>query len=119
MFKQGAASQIALAERKKERRQAEYQFKRAKLQLEGLAGQRAELEAAAEAAVDEARAEVEREGAKVRVAEANVAAFTAKMQTMEADITAAKGTLAFCEKKYVRMQKLFEVKSIDAQLLDE
>ncbi|HEV7223737.1 MAG TPA: hypothetical protein VGN42_13600 [Pirellulales bacterium] len=119
MFEQGAASQSALADRKKEQRQAEYQFKRAKLKLEGLAGQRAEFEAAAEAAVAEARAEVEREGAKVRVAEANATAAMAQKQQREADVGAAAASHEFQQKKYDRMRKLATVeKAVDFRVVD-
>lgn len=119
MFERGAASQSALAERKKEQRQAEYQFKRAKLKLEGLAARRVDLEAAAEAAVAEMQGERQKAAATVASAEANLAATSAQQEKMGADIEAAKANYAFREKNYARMQKLFEVKSIEAQVLDE
>ncbi|HEV7224938.1 MAG TPA: hypothetical protein VGN42_19700, partial [Pirellulales bacterium] len=119
LFEKGAASHSALAERKKEQRQAEYQFERAKLKLEGLAGQRAELEAAAEAAVAEMQGEREKAAAAVASAEANYAAAKAQMQKIAADVESASSNRNFRNKAYDRMRKFFETKSIDAQTLDE
>ena len=119
-FDSGTMPQNRFHESDKEYRQAQYELKRAKIKLEGLARQRAELEAAAAADVTDANAEVRRAMAKVKVAEANLAAAMAQKDRAVADVAAAKANYEYCEKSHGRISQLATVqKAVGMEVLDE
>jgi multidrug resistance efflux pump len=106
-------------ESEKEYRQAEYELKRAKVKLEGLASQRAELEAAAAADVAEAEEEVKRATSQVSIADANAAAARGQLEQSAAEVEKVESTLALRTKVYDRLKNLAVQKAIDVKLLDE
>jgi len=120
LYEKGATSLTAIREKEKELRQAKRALKRAKAMLEVLALERTELQAAAEADVAEAQTEVEREAAKVRVAEANVDAAMAQRVQLEANVEGATSSLSFQRKVFDRLNQLARVeKAVDMRSVDE
>ena len=118
-YEQGAVPLSVILESEKDQRRAAIELKRAKLKLEGLARQRSELEAIADADVAEAQAELQRADAKVRTSEANREAAKADMQKVEANLEAAEAKYAFEEKRYQRIKKLLDDKAVDEKTVDE
>ncbi len=120
LHKQRAIEESVLGDKEREHRQAEFQLRRAKLNLEGLARQRAELQAAADAEVAEAEEEVKRATSHVTIAEANAAAARGQLKQMEAEAEEAESNLSFCTKVYERLKDLALVqKAVDMKLVDE
>jgi hypothetical protein len=120
LYDKGATPASVVSSRERDLRHAAIELRRAKLKLEGLAGQRAELQAAAESTLAEAVAEVERATAKGKFAEAQVAAAEAKKAQLDADVEGAKSNHAFQVKRFGRLQKLAtDEKAIDLNLVDE
>jgi hypothetical protein len=109
-----------VSSREKELRHAAIELGRAKLKINGIARQRADLQAAAESVLADANAEVERAAAKFKGAEANVTAVEGAKTHFEAGIEATQTKLAFQIKKLNRLNQLAKVeKAIDLKLVDE
>lgn len=120
LYDKGVTAVSVVTSREKDLRHAAIELRRAKVKLNGLAAQRAELQSASESALVEANAEVERAEAKVRIAEANVATAQAKKAQLDADVEGAMSNLDFQSKKYKRLDQLANVeKAIDLKLVDE
>lgn len=110
----------ALQESVRKKRKAEYELKRARLKLEGLARQRAELQTAADAEIAEAEAEVIRVEAKVDVAKADVIAAEAQLERSKAELEGAAAAAAHRRKVFERLHQLATVqKAVDIKLVDE
>jgi multidrug resistance efflux pump len=103
----------------KDYRHAALELKRAKVKLEGLAKQRAELEAIADAAIDEALAEQREAMGKLQVCTADMEAANARAAVAEADVEKAKATYSYRVKQYNRVKTLVEEKSVEPRLLDD
>lgn len=120
MNDQGVMADSEFSSHEKDLRHAVTELRRAKVKLNGLAAQRADLQAAAESAVADANAEVERAAAKLKGAETSVAAVEGAKTHFEAGIEAAQTKLAFQTKKLNRLNELAKVeKAIDLKLVDE
>ena len=100
-------------------RVAEVGVERAKLKIEGLVRHRAELEAAADAAANEADAELKKAAANARAAKATYDVAEAHVAQAEADLEAAKAGHNYRGKAFARIKNLADAKSIDAKLFDE
>jgi hypothetical protein len=98
---------------------AEIGAKRANVNLEGLAKQRAELESRADAAIAEATAAQQKAAAGVRISEANREAAQAQLQKAEADLEAAESHQKYRDKQHQRIKKLVEDHAVDEKLADE
>jgi hypothetical protein len=108
-----------LADAENNARQAAIEVKRAKLKIDGLTKQRAELEAAAEVSVAEAEAEVQKARANIRAEEAAGENFVAESKKAQADAAAAEASYEYRQKEYARVKALADAKSIEAKLVDE
>jgi RND family efflux transporter MFP subunit len=73
----------------------------------------------AEAALEQARAQVQQMEARVATAQADFEAATANVDLAEAELTKATANLGFRTKQYERIKRLFELKSVDERLVDE
>ena len=81
-----------------------------------------EIEAQArydEAAVEQARARVLEAKANVSSKAADLDAAKLTVQQAEANVTSSAATVQYREKQWKRMQKLFDAKAIDPNILDE
>ena len=115
-----AVSGRALQEGVRKKRKAEYELKRSKLNLEGLARRRAELQTAADAEIAEAEAEVVRVKAKVDIAKANEISAEAQLKKLKAELEGAAAAAAHCRKVFERLHQLATVqKAVDIKLVDE
>lgn len=116
---QGAITEEGLSSRENDHRHAAIELKRAKAKLEGIARQRAELEAAAEAAIEQAVAEQQNAAANLHVSRASYEAAVADVAQAKAEVVRAQATCDYRDKQYQRMTELAQAKSIDEKLLDE
>jgi RND family efflux transporter MFP subunit len=73
----------------------------------------------AEAALEQARAQVKQMEARVATAKADFEAATANIKLAEAELIKATANLGFRTKQYERIKRLFELKSVDERLVDE
>ena len=119
LFKQGEVPQRVVLESEKDHRHAAIELKRARIKLEGLARQRADLKASAEADVAEAEAELQKADAKVRGSTANWQTAQAQVASAEADLATAKTYYEYRDKQYQRVRKLVEANAVDEKLGDE
>jgi multidrug resistance efflux pump len=120
LHKRTAIEESVLGDKEREHRQAEFQLRRATLNVEGLTRQRAELQAAVDAEVAEAEEEVKRAASHLTISEANAAAARGQLKQMEAEAEEAESNLSFCTKVYKRMKDLaLEQKAVDMKLVDE
>jgi hypothetical protein len=119
LAKEGAAPERQIRSRENEYRQAALALKRAKAKLQGVARQRAELEAAADAAVKQAEAERELAAAKVQTAMAARDAARGEIEKAEADVESAQAKVDYEQKQYARIKALTDAKAVDENLLIE
>lgn len=115
----GAVPASAVSKFEKDHRHAAIELKRAKAKLAGLARQRAELEAAAEAAVEEAEAERDRAAALVPREVAAKDAADAQLDEAQAQVEAAQAALAYQQKTFERIKNLVAEKAVHEKLLHE
>lgn len=118
-YETGTLSAEQFRSYEKDNRHAEIELQRAKAKLEGLARQRFELEAAADAAVEQAEAEGQKAAALVREAEAAGETALAQVEKSKSDVEAAESTLAYRQKQYDRMKSLAAEKAVDEKLVHE
>lgn len=119
LYETGTLTAEELRSREKDHRHAAIELKRAKAKLEGLERQRAELEAAAEAAVEEAEAERDRAAALVPREAAAKDAADAQLDEAQAKVEAAQAALAYQQKTFERIKNLVAEKAVDEKLLHE
>ncbi|HWB11070.1 MAG TPA: hypothetical protein VG826_17715 [Pirellulales bacterium] len=109
----------AVEAREKDLRHASLELKRAKVKLDGLVKQRAEFEATADAAVNEATAQQREAMDRLRVSSGEMAAAKARLTAADADVAKASAAYEYREKQWERMKKLYEEKGVESKLLDE
>jgi hypothetical protein len=119
LYETAAISESVLRSHDKDHRHAATELKRAKVRIEGLARQRAELEAISDAEIDEAMAEERQLMAKLHSCEAEVQTAQARVTAAEADVAKAKATREYREKQHQRMKELIAQKAVEPKMLDE
>ncbi len=103
----------------KEQRHAAAAVERAKVKLDGLRRQRAELEEKADVAIAEASAEVRKASVKFHTLRKDFDTAEARVAAAEADVASAQATLENRQKQLDRVKELVDAKAIDMGALDE
>jgi hypothetical protein len=116
---EGAATPRNLLSAEQDFSRAEFELKRARAKLRGVARQRTELQTAAESDVLQAKAEESKAAAGVQSADAAHEAARAELDKVTAEVEAAKATLVVAEQHYTYSNKLANTGAIGRDSLAE